>query len=217
MKENLDFTHPWMLWLLLLPPLLLFWKGRRGQPLAVRLPSTLDATVTGALPRSLPRGFRLLPVILSLALGVIALARPRIGSGSTEIESSGIDILLTLDVSGSMEAMDFKLEGNPANRLEVVKDVVSDRELIINHANWTVRGGVERNARVIDVSDAGDWSAVKVSYGSGMGTRVNPTFGFIYPGAGERNVMPSFTPTHRLAPLGVEIAMLAQAEMDSAR
>ena len=93
----------------------------------------------------------------------------------------------------------------------------SERELIINHANWTVRGGVERNARVVDVSDAGDWSAVRVSYGSGMGTRVNPTFGFIYPGVGERIETPVFTPTHRLAPLGVEIAMLAQAEMDSGR
>ena len=109
------------------------------------------------------------------------------------------------------------IPGMRAGHVAVVKDVVSDRELLINHANWTIRGGVERNARVIDVSGGGDWSAVKVSFGNGMGTRVNPTFGFIYPGAGERNVMPSFTPTHRLAPLGVEIAMLAQAEMDSAR
>ena len=107
--------------------------------------------------------------------------------------------------------------GMRAGHVAVVKDVVSDRELVINHANWTVRGGVERNARVVDVSDAGDWSAVRVSYGSGMGTRVNPTFGFIYPGVGERIETPVFTPTHRLAPLGVEIAMLAQAEMDSGR
>jgi surface antigen len=106
--------------------------------------------------------------------------------------------------------------GMRAGHVAVVEEVVSPRELVINHANWSVRGGVERNARVVDVSDAGDWSAVKVSYGNDMGTRVNPTFGFIYPGA-EQGEAPSLTSTRRLAPLGDEIAMLAQAEMASGR
>ena len=65
------------------------------------------------------------PVLLALALLIIALARPRLGRGSTDIESSGIDIMLTVDVSGSMEAMDFTLNGQPSNRLEVVKDVIA--------------------------------------------------------------------------------------------
>ncbi len=108
------------------------------------------------------------------------------------------------------------IPGMRMGHVAVVKDVVSERELVIDHANWTRRGGVERNARVVDVSDAGDWSAVRVSYGNGMGTRVNPTFGFIYPGAAvaERFVQ-EITPSRRLAPLGVEIAMLAAAEMAS--
>ena len=62
--------------------------------------------------------------LLSLALLIVAFARPRHGKGSSEIEASGIDIVLTLDVSGSMEALDFELEGKPVNRLEVVKNVV---------------------------------------------------------------------------------------------
>lgn len=64
-----------------------------------------------------------------------------------------------------------------------VSRVVSDREIIVNHANWSRRGGVERNARVVDVSAAGDWSKVKVWYaGNGdLGTTTYPTFGFIYP------------------------------------
>ncbi|MEP6784890.1 MAG: CHAP domain-containing protein [Sphingomonadales bacterium] len=74
------------------------------------------------------------------------------------------------------------IPGMRAGHVAVVKEIISDREVAIDHANWTVRGGVERNARAIDVSAAGDWSEVKVSYGSGMGTRVNPTFGFIYAG-----------------------------------
>ncbi len=125
MTETFQFAHPKLLWLLLLPLLLLLWKGRRGRPAALRLPSTADALGSGAKPRSWVGGVRLLPFLLALALLIVALARPRLGRGSTDIETSGIDILLTVDVSGSMEAMDFKLEGRPSNRLEVVKDVIA--------------------------------------------------------------------------------------------
>jgi hypothetical protein len=74
------------------------------------------------------------------------------------------------------------IPGMRAGHVAVVKEIINDREVAIDHANWTVRGGVERNARAIDVSPNGDWSEVRVSYGSGMGNRVNPTFGFIYAG-----------------------------------
>lgn len=125
MTENFQFAHPDLLWLLALPLLLLLWKGRRGKPAAVRLPSTADAVSSGAHPRSWVGGFSLPLALLALTLLIIALARPRLGRGSTDVEASGIDILLTVDVSGSMEAMDFTLHGQPSNRLEVVKDVVA--------------------------------------------------------------------------------------------
>lgn len=63
--------------------------------------------------------------VLACALLVVALARPQYGHGRTDVQSSGIDIMLALDVSGSMQALDFKLEGQPANRIEVVKSVVA--------------------------------------------------------------------------------------------
>ncbi len=125
MTESFEFAHPTLLWLLVLPLLLLLWKGRRGRPAALRLPSTADALGSGARPRSWVGGFRLLPFLLALTLLLIALARPRLGKGSSDIETSGIDILLTVDVSGSMEAMDFKLNDRPSDRLEVVKDVIA--------------------------------------------------------------------------------------------
>lgn len=108
------------------------------------------------------------------------------------------------------------IPGMRMGHVAVVKDVVSSRELVIDHANWTRRGGVERNARVVDVSDAGDWSAVKVSYGSGMGTRVNPTFGFIYPSNGPREFAEprvQFASVSRPAlPLPSDIRALAEVE-----
>jgi Ca-activated chloride channel family protein len=124
MMENIEFVHPQLLWLLLALPVLLIWKGLRGRPVAVRLPSTLDAAALGIQPRDVAGGLRMLPAIAALACFVIALSRPRLGRGSTDIDSSGIDIMLTVDVSGSMQAMDFTLQGEPANRIEVVKDVV---------------------------------------------------------------------------------------------
>ncbi len=124
MTGSFEFLHPHFLFLLLLLPVLAVWRGRRGRPVALRLPSTDDAVQVGARPRSKAGGFLLFLGLLAFALLITALARPRLGKGSTEIEASGIDIVIALDVSGSMEALDFKLEGKPANRLEVVKNVV---------------------------------------------------------------------------------------------
>jgi Ca-activated chloride channel family protein len=125
MTTSFQFAHPWFLLLLLLLPVMAFWKGRRGQPLALRLPSIDDAVQVGARSHSRAGAWLAALGLLSFALLVIALARPRLVKGTTDIESNGIDIILALDVSGSMEAMDFTLNGKQSNRLEVVKDVVA--------------------------------------------------------------------------------------------
>ena len=74
----------------------------------------------------------------------------------------------------------------------MVSTVVSAREVLLTHANWSRRGGVETGARAIDVSAAGDWSQVRVQYGRAMGTSSYPTKGFIYSG---RNEAVAATPT----------------------
>ncbi len=60
--------------------------------------------------------------LLGLALLIVALARPQTGNVNTETTTEGIDIILTLDISGSMKAEDFK----PQNRLYVSKEVIKD-------------------------------------------------------------------------------------------
>jgi len=62
----------------------------------------------------------------ALVLLVIALMRPREGLEETKVRTEGIDIVLALDVSGSMKAEDFTIEGRRRNRLYVVKEVVRD-------------------------------------------------------------------------------------------
>jgi surface antigen len=66
----------------------------------------------------------------------------------------------------------------------MVSRVLSDREVLLTHANWSRPGAIERDVRAIDVSAAGDWSEVKVWYGplGGLGTSSYPTSGFIYSG-----------------------------------
>ncbi len=67
----------------------------------------------------------------------------------------------------------------------MVSQIVNDREILLNHANWSRRGGIERNVRAIDVSEKGDWSRVRIWFaGMGdLGLTSYPTYGFIYPTA----------------------------------
>ena len=70
-----------------------------------------------------------IPLILRtgcLVLLVFAAARPQLYNVSRDIQSPGVDIILCLDTSGSMQALDFTLDGNPVSRLAAVKKVVGD-------------------------------------------------------------------------------------------
>ncbi|BCL62846.1 hypothetical protein DGMP_35390 [Desulfomarina profundi] len=120
------FLHPEFLWLLLLLPLLAVLYGRKGKAPALKFSSTTLAAVLATTPKARPGTLLLLFRLLVLSLLILALARPQQGSSTTEIEASGIDIILAVDVSGSMEAMDFTLNSKPANRLEVVKKVMDE-------------------------------------------------------------------------------------------
>lgn len=70
---------------------------------------------------------------------------------------------------------------NPMGHVAVVSRIVSDREIRVDHANWK-RNKVAHEMAVIDVSDAGDWSAVKLESNPGAFGSVYPITGFIYPG-----------------------------------
>ena len=95
-------------------------------------PASITYSATSALAR-LAGGSKLLwgkvPVVLRaicLVLLVLVAARPQLYNISREIRSPGVDIMLCLDTSGSMEALDFQLDGDPVTRLTAVKKVVSD-------------------------------------------------------------------------------------------
>ena len=72
----------------------------------------------------------------------------------------------------------------PMGHVAVVAEVVNERVILIDHANWK-RNQISLGMAVTDVSEAGDWSAVRVEGTPGVVGRVNPVSGFIYPDAPE--------------------------------
>jgi len=117
---------PWALALLLLVPLLV-WLQRRGhRESAVRYPTL---ALVRAIPTAGARRWRwVLHALRALAvlLLVLALTRPQLGKAESQYTGEGIDIVLAVDLSGSMLSEDFTLNGQRANRLDVVKSVVRD-------------------------------------------------------------------------------------------
>jgi hypothetical protein len=70
----------------------------------------------------------------------------------------------------------------PHGHVAVVKRILDERHVLLDHANWSGPGKIERKALAQDVSEAGDWSEVRVWYGpsQSLGLRTNPAYGFIY-------------------------------------
>ncbi len=120
------FATPAALWLLFLAPVVWLAQGRIGRAAALQYPSIGLVGDLGRRPSSRAGLSLLLLRALGVALLVLALARPQQGLGAAEVETSGIDILLAIDVSGSMRALDFAQRNQQISRLDAVRDVVKD-------------------------------------------------------------------------------------------
>ncbi len=120
---GVTFALPWALLLLLLIPVLAWLKGRFGGTPGVIFSSTATLRSIGVRRRSRAGDLLTALALAAFAAFVIAFARPQLGKTITRTQASGIDIMLALDVSGSMQAEDFSIGGRRANRLEAVKQV----------------------------------------------------------------------------------------------
>ena len=117
------FQNPWFLILAMLFIWLLITYVVRRKKRAAMTYSDITSFKQISSPLSVRLRF-LLPALrlAALILMVIALARPQQGEAEEEILTHGVDIMLAVDVSGSMAAEDFK----PYNRLDAAKEVVAD-------------------------------------------------------------------------------------------
>jgi len=118
------FAHPYFLLLLALLPIIAWLKGKRGAPPAF-LYSSLDLVkgLTG-LRRSRAGAFLAALRWLALALFIVALAQLQLTKSSTEVKASGIDIVVALDLSGSMKTPDYNVNGQGVSRFDMAKSVL---------------------------------------------------------------------------------------------
>src|SRR6266478_9060118 len=120
----MTFAHPYLLLLLLLLPVLAWLKGKRGKPPGFVYSSV--QLVRGILNVTQARSGGFLAALrwLALALFIVALAQPRLTRSETKINASGVDIVVALDLSGSMVSEDFEVRRQPVNRFNMARDVL---------------------------------------------------------------------------------------------
>ncbi len=128
MFTDIKFTNPDMFWFLLIIPLLIVWRYLKRKRMTSEI-QVSDSNEFASASKTwkvrlmwLPSLFR----VLALALLITILAEPRSSSVKKDVVTEGIDIVLSLDVSASMLAEDFK-----PNRIESAKktaiDFIEDR------------------------------------------------------------------------------------------
>jgi Ca-activated chloride channel family protein len=120
----MTFAHPWLLLLLLLPPILAWLKGKRGRPPAFLYSSVQLVRALLNVSRSRAGGFLAALRWLALAVFIFALAQPRFTKSQTQVKASGIDIAVAMDLSGSMASEDFEVGGGRLSRIEMAKAVL---------------------------------------------------------------------------------------------
>ena len=121
---NFRFAQPEWLWLLLLLPVLAFWIGQVGGRAAIRFSSTALVRQVSSFVRSSRGNLVFHARWFSLAFFIVALARPQAGDEVSRVLESGVDMMVAIDLSGSMWAHDFEENGRPTDRLSVVKAVI---------------------------------------------------------------------------------------------
>ncbi len=122
----MTFGQPYFLLLLLLLPLLAWLKGRRGEPPAFIYSSVQLLRGVLNLSRTRAGGVRAALTWLTLALFIIALAQPRFTRSQTRVTASGVDIVVALDMSGSMISEDFEVRGQRVNRFNMARAVLKN-------------------------------------------------------------------------------------------
>jgi Ca-activated chloride channel homolog len=122
--SQLRFADPWCLLLLLLLPLLLLrrrWVQRNLKGGLTFSQLGLAGQLGFSWTTRFFKGLYFFKLI-GIAAVILAFARPQLGSAEEDILTEGVDIMIAIDISGSMAAEDFR----PKNRISVAKQVVQD-------------------------------------------------------------------------------------------
>jgi Ca-activated chloride channel family protein len=120
MSNDVTFAYPWLLLFLAVIPTMIFWYWKTGR---AKQPSITYSSlkVFRQIPLSWKEKLQHAPIVLrsiAVALLIVALARPQSFSSGQNVMTEGIDVVIALDISGSMISEDFK-----PNRVEAAKNV----------------------------------------------------------------------------------------------
>ena len=123
MFNGITFAYPWVLYFLLIIPLMVAWYIFRGMKVQSSVKYS-SLNIFKGVPLTIRERLRHIPFavrLLAIGLLIIALARPQSFSSGENVTTEGIDIAMVLDISGSMLAEDLK-----PNRLEAAKNVIDN-------------------------------------------------------------------------------------------
>src|SRR6516225_9598171 len=120
----MTFGHPYLLLLLFLLPLVAWLKGKRGEPPAFIYSSVQLVRGLLNITRTRSGGFLSALRWLALALFIVAMSQPRLTKSETKVTASGVDIVVALDMSGSMISEDFEVKGQRVNRFNMAREVL---------------------------------------------------------------------------------------------
>lgn len=120
--KHITFAHPLYFALLLLIPFMIWWQSTRKRTNPVLRVTTLGGlALAGKKGRASYRPVMFVLRIIAMVMLIISLARPQSTNTTTNSDTEGIDMVMAMDVSGSMLAEDFR-----PNRIEAAKQTAID-------------------------------------------------------------------------------------------
>ena len=126
MDLGVQFQYPWALLLLALLPLYSWLRGRVGQAAALTYPDTTLLDGIGRPVREQSGRLRLFLRLLTAALLIVAFAGPRTANKEIERETDGLDIMMVIDLSWSMMALDMSTPNAEVTRWQASQEVMYD-------------------------------------------------------------------------------------------
>ncbi len=120
------FNDRWFLLILLIIPVIIYFYRKRTFTTSIKFSDISNLKKLKPSMMFRMRSILIILRVLAIALLVMGLARPQKGIENSKVTTEGIDIMLAVDVSSSMRAMDFTIDRKRVDRLTVVKKVVHD-------------------------------------------------------------------------------------------
>jgi Ca-activated chloride channel homolog len=126
MNSHFEFQYPWLLGLLALLPVYAFLRGRAGRVSSFSFPSADLVRASGSAARSAAGRLLIFVRLLTLGFCLVALAGPRFAHDRSEKMASGVDIMLVLDMSWSMMALDMGRPAERVSRMDIAQAVLEE-------------------------------------------------------------------------------------------